>query len=225
MFGTSEDDDIYQHVIDDKRINTERDFYPFFKGDNDYPNSEVQINEWTERFLKSIEWKCFEDLCARIFEEIGYVAITTNIGPDGGIDINLYRKDSGSDLPYAIVQCKAWNSYKVGVKAIRELFGVMHSEKAEVGYFITSGKYTKDARKFADDNKIKLVDGKELLEMILALPEDKQQSLIEYMINKDFNIPTCPKCGVKWYLDRLKKVNGSVINFGGARNFLVVMGK
>ena len=53
-------------------------------------------------------------------------------GADGGVDIILYQQ--GVETPAIIVQCKSW-SQKVGVKAIRELFGVMAADQIGYGVF------------------------------------------------------------------------------------------
>ena len=47
------------------------------------------------------------------------------------------------------VQCKQWKAKKVGVKIVRELYGVMAAEGAGGGYVVTSGEFTKEAIAFA----------------------------------------------------------------------------
>jgi restriction system protein len=56
-------------------------------------------------------------------------------GPDGGIDL-VIRKDGNRYL----VQCKQWRSQKVGVKVVREMFGLVAAEKAAGGIVICSGQ-------------------------------------------------------------------------------------
>ena len=38
-----------------------------------------------------------------------------------------------------LIQCKQWKAYKVGVKIVRELLGVMVGAGAAGGYVVTSG--------------------------------------------------------------------------------------
>jgi len=78
------------------------------------------VNVWFLEFLRSLEWKRFEDLVAAYSRELGYEAKTTRIGADGGVDVVLSQK--GETKPVMVIQCKAWNAYKVGIKAVRELF-------------------------------------------------------------------------------------------------------
>ena len=67
---------------------------------------------WSIEALRSLEWKRFELLCAKYYEMTGFKAETMLCGPDGGIDVKLFKV--GEDKPAAIVQCKAWNAYDVG---------------------------------------------------------------------------------------------------------------
>ena len=150
---------------------------------------------WDIRALRALEWKRFELLCAWYYEATGFYTITQSCGADGGIDIKLFKNNG--DEAIAIVQCKAWNTYSVGVKEIRELLGVMAHEKVRRGIFITTGSYTKDALVFGETNPIQLLDGAAFLTKILALSPEKQHSLLTYAFDGDYGTPTCPSCGIK----------------------------
>lgn len=113
--------------------------------------------QWTLDALKQLEWKRVELLCARYYEIMGFKSETIRCGADGGIDVKLFRVDPGK--PIAIVQCKAWNSSQVGVAPVRELLGVMTSEKIARGIFLTTSTFTKDALAFGEANPIQLLDG------------------------------------------------------------------
>jgi restriction system protein len=94
------------------------------------------------------------------------VAITNPLredgsGADDGIDLVL-RKDGKKY--YA--QCKHWKVYSVGVTHIRELFGVIAANRADGGFFVTSGVYTKEPLAFASSTSIKLLDGPALVKLI-----------------------------------------------------------
>lgn len=103
----------------------------------------IDATFWNIELLRAIEWKRFEELCAAYFEAIGFSAQTTRNGPDGGIDIRLStRPDGPTEI---LVQCKAWNALKVGVKPVRELYGVMASETVREGIFVTTGTFTERA--------------------------------------------------------------------------------
>ena len=155
-------------------------------------------NGWTPEILSALEWKRFETVCAEYLCLIGYDPKETRIGADGGVDIWIYKE--GVERPFGIVQCKAWNTYKVGVKPVRELFGVMSAEKVANGLFITSGTFTSEAIAFAEGKLITLFSGQEFLAKIKSLAEKDQTTLLKIATAGDYRTPTCPQCGIKMTL-------------------------
>jgi hypothetical protein len=152
---------------------------------------------WTMQVLGSLEWKRFETVCAEYFRMIGYDPRETRIGADGGVDIWVYK--SGMQKPVGIVQCKAWSN-KVGVKPVRELFGVMAAEGVANGKFITAGEFTSEALQFAEGKRLKLISGEAFIAAIRKLPEEKQEELLNLAVDGDYRTPTCPQCGTKMKL-------------------------
>jgi len=201
----------------------ERDFYKVYKESRE-PS---QLNEsfqrkheaWSKELINSLEWKRFEELCAGYFNEKGYKAKVTRQGADGGIDIHLFKESYSLTKAFGIVQCKAWNTYKVGVKPIRELYGVMSAEQAPLAIFITSGVYTKEAEEFSKGKHLKLISGSSLLELIQALPEEQQQILLRQITKGDYLTPSCPSCGIKMTQRTTKKGKNIGNKFWGCINF------
>jgi len=108
--------------------------------------------------MKKMDWKDFEFLCGELFEKRGWrTSVQEESGADGGVDVWARR---GGEL--ALVQCKRYEKTKVGVKVVRELFGLMQAENAQSGYIVTTSGFTKDAFKFAKGKRISLIDGKQL---------------------------------------------------------------
>jgi restriction system protein len=169
---------------------------------------------WSLDLIRTIEWKRFEDLCQQFYEIKGIRSETTPLGPDGGIDIRLYQDDSGKAT--SVVQCKAWGERFVGVKPVRELLGVMTHEKIEKAFFMTSGRFSEEAKEVAKGNRITLIDGQMLMMMIQRLPAESQRTLLNFAIEGDYTTPTCPSCGIK-----MKIVPGKTgkPDFWGCRNF------
>jgi restriction system protein len=112
-----------------------------------------------------------------------------------------------------IVQCKAWRTKEIGVRLIRELAGVMASEKIKHGVFITMSSFTTDAVTFAEKNGIILLDGLGFISAIKKLPPIEQEKLLQFATAGDYYTPTCPHCGIKMILR--KKYN----KFWGCRNY------
>lgn len=111
-----------------------------------------------EAVSEGMDWQQFERLVGEVFRRQGYTVEETGAaGPDGGIDLIL-RKGRKRFL----VQCKQWRALKVGVKVVRELYGVVAAQGAAGGFVVTSGDFTEDARQFAASCKLTLIDGETL---------------------------------------------------------------
>lgn len=123
-----------------------------------------------ERKVSDISWQEFELLIGEYFRRQGFTVQETDPGPDGGVDLVL-KKNSAKYL----VQCKHYKAYKVGVKPVRELLGVMASSGAAGGYVATSGEFTRDAIRFATSNNIELIDGKALDKILRSTPNPVQR--------------------------------------------------
>ncbi|WP_374479327.1 restriction endonuclease [Zoogloea sp.] len=163
------------------------------------PQFDARPSAWSVELIRDLEWKRFEDVCQRFYASKGIHSATTPLGPDGGIDIRLFQNATETDKGKctAIVQCKAWGERLVGVKPVRELLGVMTHERIPKAFFMTSGGFTPDAKDIAKANHITLIDGEMFLMMILRLPEDVRQELLNFAIEGDYKVPTCPSCGIK----------------------------
>lgn len=149
---------------------------------------------WSAEVLDRMEWKRFEDLCCAFYREKGIRAETTRLGADGGVDVRLFQDDADPARLTAIVQCKA-HSRQVGVKPVRELRGVMAHEKVEKAFFMAPRGFTDEARAFAAENRITLLDGKLFLAMLQRLPVESAQRLLDFATAGDWTTPTCPSCG------------------------------
>ncbi|WP_374600609.1 restriction endonuclease [Niveibacterium sp.] len=153
--------------------------------------------EWSLTVLRDMEWKRFEDLCLAFYRAKGIRAESTPLGPDGGVDVRLYRDNADPQRCTVIVQCKAWGERSVGVKRIRELRGVMAHEGVDKGFFMAPGRYTEEARAFAAANHITLLDGRQFLAMLQRLPAEVSRNLLAAATAGDWSTPSCPSCGTK----------------------------
>ena len=178
---------------------------------------ESKIPGWSLEVLTSLEWKRFETVCTEYLKAIGHDAQETRIGADGGVDIVVHG--NGQEKPIAVVQCKAWNTYKVGVKPIRELFGLMAAEHVTNGMFITSGDFTSEALSFAEGKRLRLINGDKLLKAIKKLPEEKQSQLLSIALEGNYTTPTCPRCGIKMTIRTSRKGTDIARKFWGCVNY------
>ncbi|WP_457665975.1 restriction endonuclease [Thiolapillus sp.] len=160
--------------------------------------------------VKSLSWQEFEVLVGQVFRHRGYTVRETAKGADGGVDLEL-RKDGELKL----VQCKQWRATKVGVRIVRELFGVMAARGATGAYVVTSGVFTKEARNFADGRNITLIDGSTLEKMIKkAATQPMNQSA-----NVETSAPSCPKCGGAMVKRIARKGKNAGQQFWGCASF------
>jgi hypothetical protein len=158
---------------------------------------------FTPQLLSELEWKRFENLVEGYFSAIGLKTRPNRPGADGGVDIHLLHPDTNQ--VGSIVQCKSWHVYDVGVKPVRELYGVMAADHIPEGVFVTTGDYTAEARSFAAGKQLTLIDGRDLLARLAALPSEKQASLLAAITAGDYKTPTCPRCGIKMVRRQNKK--------------------
>jgi len=158
-------------------------------------NPYLETQKFDIELLKKIEWRRFEEVCAAYLKAIGFICKTQDFGADGGIDIHLYWGNDKNRV--AIVQCKAWPDSLVGVKPIRELYGVMKSENVKKAFFMTSNEFTKEAKNFASDKSLTLMTGSELVRRVNSLSTEQVKKLLVIATTGDFTTPTCAKCGKK----------------------------
>jgi restriction system protein len=102
----------------------------------------------------------FEAMCADVFRRMGYHAALTKHSNDGGVDIELSR-----DGQLTLVQCKR-SARPVGVKVVRELFGVCIHRGASKAIVCTNNTFTLEAQKFAQGQPIELIDGVRLARLL-----------------------------------------------------------
>jgi restriction system protein len=172
---------------------------------------------WDDTILKIIEWRRFEKVTKEFLNITGFVATETKTGADGGVDIRVHK--AGNPEAIGIIQCKAWHTYKVNIKIVRELFGIMAADRIKMGMVITSGDFTSEAVEFGKSNKLKLISGNQFLALIKRLSEEKQQHLLDVALEGDYSTPTCPQCDVKLVKRESSKGRSAGGYFWGCVNY------
>ncbi|MEO1953852.1 MAG: restriction endonuclease [Campylobacterales bacterium] len=141
--------------------------YIFYLFSNSRYTSSSLISRYnTEDKLKTISWQNFEKLSMELFARDGWsVRGNEKAGADGGVDIWMSRKNLLFNTK-AIVQCKRYTKVYVGIKVVREMYGLMYAYGVDRVYIVTTSRYTKECYKFIKGKNITLIDGKELLKLI-----------------------------------------------------------
>ena len=112
-----------------------------------------QASAGGQKAIATMGWKDFERLTHEIFLRQGFKVTQSRSGPDGGIDLHLQK-----DGRRVLVQCKRWQK-DVGVKVVRELYGVVTASRADAGIVVSSSGFTAEARAFAASVGVELIDG------------------------------------------------------------------
>lgn len=110
----------------------------------------------------------FEEHITILLEKMGFESTRTSLSGDGGVDVVAINKNPIIGGTY-LIQCKNWIQ-PVGQPVIRDLYGVIMSERANKGILITTSHFTEQAREFAKDKNIELV-GRDELSSLLELYE------------------------------------------------------
>jgi restriction system protein len=141
--------------------------------------------------IRSLSWRELEELVGEAYRRQGYtVKENSGAGPDGGVDLVLSKDDSTY-----LVQCKQWRSVKVGVKVVREMYGLLTARHATGAIIITSGMFTQEAKDFASGKPIDLVEGGQLAELVGSVQESAALTPPDPPLIKDPEAKLRPKCG------------------------------
>lgn len=163
--------------------------------------------------IRALSWQDFEHLLGEVFRRQGYlVEQTGRNSPDGGIDLRLSRAQE-----QVLVQCKHWKVQQVGVRVVRELSGVVTSERATAGIVVTSGDFSADAKSFARTVPIRLVDGRELNDLIESV---RNAPRVEKPTTS--SPPTsqlCPECGATMTIRTARRGASAGAQFWGCSKY------
>jgi restriction system protein len=122
--------------------------------------------------VREQSWEFFERLVLEVLRAMGYggpegaVERLGGHGSDEGID-GVIREDAlGLELIY--VQAKSWQG-AVGRPDIQRFIGALHGQQATKGIFITTSKFSSEAREYAKTvaSRIILLDGRQLAELMI----------------------------------------------------------
>jgi restriction system protein len=171
--------------------------------------------------IRNLSWRQFESIIGEGFRRRGFTVLENGGGgADGGVDLVLQR-----DGKKFYVQCKQWKARKIGVKPVRELFGVISARDAEGGFFVASGAYTREARQFANECGIELIDGPALERMVLEArdaepfmdPTAKKRDVTSRPAVAD--TPSCPTCGAQMAMRTAKRGANAGKDFWGCSGY------
>lgn len=119
-----------------------------------------------EILLETMDGYQFQKFVANLFKQLGYVNI--KVGPptaDGGIDISMEEKSAIGHIRF-IVECKHHPERSIGRPVVQKLHSaVMHTPVLDKGIIVTSGHFSSQAIKYAEEVGIELIDIEKLKEL------------------------------------------------------------
>lgn len=99
----------------------------------------------------------FEDFVEKLIHKMGFVTEERRKSADGGMDLKAINETPILKGLY-IIQCKRYQK-PIGESVVRDLYGVVSSERANKGILITNSSFTRSAKSFALNKPIELIDG------------------------------------------------------------------
>lgn len=117
--------------------------------------------EQVQQALAGMGWPAFSQALIRGFERQGY-AVERLAGP---ADLLLRR-----DGRHTVVAAKRWKAARIGEDALQALQQATRSRDASAGVYVALGELSPQARRFADQHKIQLLQGPALAQLLRGVP-------------------------------------------------------
>jgi len=141
--------------------------------ENAYENLRDELVDELLAKLKKSSPSFFERIVVELLVKMGYGGSRSDAGKaigksgDGGIDGIIKEDKLGLDVVY--VQAKRWDDNPVGRPDVMQFAGALQAQKATKGIFITTSRFTDDARSYVTQigSKIVLIDGEQLTQLMI----------------------------------------------------------
>lgn len=156
------------------------------KGEPNLEDTTEEVEEfvWQDKLIetmKGIAPEQFERLCQRLLRELGFVNVeVTGRTNDGGIDGKGIIKLGGVLSYHVVFQAKRYKG-SVSSPTIRDFRGAM-SGRADKGLILTTGSFTREAKKEATRDgalPIDLIDGNDFAEHLKELNLGVEVEMVE----------------------------------------------
>jgi len=102
--------------------------------------------------MKTLDWRAFEYLLARVLEELEYEIELTRGTKDGGVDIFAIKRSGPFGIHKYLLQAKRW-SRVVGVEPVRELLFLHDHYRVTKSCLATTSRFTHGAWELAREYK------------------------------------------------------------------------
>jgi restriction system protein len=138
-----------------------------------YENLRDELAEELLAKLKKTSPSFFERVVVELLVKMGYGGSRSDAGKaigksgDGGIDGIIKEDKLGLDVVY--IQAKRWDNTPVGRPDVMQFAGALQAQRANKGIFITTSRFTEEARSYVSQigSKIVLIDGEQLTNLMI----------------------------------------------------------
>jgi len=138
-----------------------------------YENLRDELADELLSKLKKTSPSFFERVVVELLVKMGYGGSRADAGKaigksgDGGIDGIIKEDKLGLDVVY--IQAKRWDNNPVGRPDVMQFAGALQAQRANKGIFITTSRFTDDARSYVSQigSKIVLIDGEQLINLMI----------------------------------------------------------
>jgi len=138
-----------------------------------YENLRDELADELLARIKKASPSFFERVVVELLVKMGYGGSRADAGKaigktgDGGIDGIIKEDKLGLDVVY--IQAKRWENNPVGRPDVMQFAGALQAQKANKGIFITTSRFTDDARIYVSQigSKIVLIDGEQLTSLMI----------------------------------------------------------
>jgi restriction system protein len=138
-----------------------------------YENLRDELADELLARLKKSSPSFFERVVVELLVKMGYGGSRADAGKaigktgDGGIDGIIKEDKLGLDVIY--IQAKRWENNPVGRPEVMQFAGALQAQKASKGIFITTSRFTDDARSYVSQigSKIVLIDGDQVTNLMI----------------------------------------------------------
>ena len=133
-------------------------------------NRRNRLHELKEeiRSIQALSWPEFQEKVATAYGRSGYLILDSQpFTLDPLVDLCM-RKSANLYL----VQSRYWLNRKLGLREVKNLFTIMQEKQASGIFLLTTGIFTREARRYAHGRPIHLIDGIQLVELLYSLKND-----------------------------------------------------
>ena len=118
--------------------------------------------------IQELSWKQFSEQVAEAYGNMDYLILENDFTTDPSVDLVL-RKSANLYL----MQSRYWRNRKIGLREVRKLYTLMHNKQASGIFLLTTGIFSREARRYAIGRPINLIDGIQLVELLDSVKEQK----------------------------------------------------